>query len=169
MRAHLNDDPFGSWCRIHHGKEQRPELLNDLARDVDEKRQITPSDPFRNRLKRVDGNIRIANEVRVSGSFCLVGVSFAVCLHSGDQRRANLTLESHQIHLSTMFSDANGMILHAGAATNVSYDEDLDVLVLRVLRLLVASWDRVSQATEQPHKALKAVIEKDDEETSGED
>lgn len=65
-----------------------------------------------------------------------------------------------------MLCNTEGMVLHARAAANVSYDEDLNVLVFGVLRLLVFGRDRVSQAIEHPHKALEAVIEDDDEQAS---
>lgn len=44
----------------------------------------------------------------------------------------------NQLNRSSMFGDAEGMILHARAAANISQDEDLDCNTTCILFLLVS-------------------------------
>lgn len=65
--THLDDDPSGRRRRIHERVEQRPELLDDLAGDVDEERQRAPGNPLGLRREGVHDDARIADEIGVSG------------------------------------------------------------------------------------------------------
>lgn len=67
--VYLNDDPLSRGSSVHERYEESPELLNDLARDVEEKRKRFPCDPFWRRSERVDGDVGVANEIRMSGRF----------------------------------------------------------------------------------------------------
>lgn len=66
---YLNNDPLRSRRSPHHGIEQGPKLLHDLARKIDEKGQRAPGDPFRLRRERIHGHAVIANQVRMSRRF----------------------------------------------------------------------------------------------------
>lgn len=66
LYLHLNNDPLSWRSSIHERPKQRPELLDDLGGDVEKKGQRSPGDPFWLRRKRIDGDVCLANEIRVS-------------------------------------------------------------------------------------------------------
>jgi hypothetical protein len=73
-----------------------------------------------------------------------------------------MTFVADDINLSAMIGDTNGMILHARTAANIADDEDLNMIIFRLLGWLVASWYQVDETTEQPHKDDTANTARDD-------
>ena len=67
QRTHLDDDPSGRRRGIHKSVEKRPELLEDLARDVDEEWQRAPGNPLWLGCEGVHDDARIPDEIRVTG------------------------------------------------------------------------------------------------------
>lgn len=63
-----------------------------------------------------------------------------------------VTFVTDDINLSTMLGDTHGMILHTRAAANIADDEDLDVIIFRLLSWLVTSWYQAGETTEQPYE-----------------
>lgn len=53
LPTHLNNDPLSGRRRVHERHKQCPELLDNLAGNVEEEWQISPGDPFRLRSKRI--------------------------------------------------------------------------------------------------------------------
>lgn len=50
-----------------------------------------------------------------------------------------------------MLGHTQCVILHARAATNVADDEDLDVLIFRILDWTVAGWDEIGKPSQKPY------------------
>jgi hypothetical protein len=66
---YLDNDPLSWRSRVHERPKQRPELLDDLGGDVEKKGQRSPGDPFRLRCERIDRDVCLANEIRMSSRF----------------------------------------------------------------------------------------------------
>lgn len=66
---HLNDNPLSWRSSVHERPKQRPELLDDLGGNVEKKGQRSPGDPFWLRCERIDCDVCLANEIRMSSRF----------------------------------------------------------------------------------------------------
>jgi hypothetical protein len=54
------------------------------------------------------------------------------------------------------------MILHARTTTNVADDEDLDVLIFRILSWTIAGWDEIGEPAQEPYQEDTAEAASDD-------
>lgn len=52
-------------------------------------------------------------------------------------------LVTDEVDLASMLHDAQGMVLHSRATANVAEHQDLDVIILGVLRRMVAGWQQL--------------------------
>lgn len=65
--CYLDNDPLSWRSGVHERPEEGPELLDDLGGDVEKEGQRAPGDPFWLRSERIDRDVCLANEIRMSG------------------------------------------------------------------------------------------------------
>lgn len=144
LLTNLNNDPLGSGRRICESAKEVVRLPYCLERQANKQTHL-PSEPLWLRCQRVEADIGITHKTRMSGSFCnshtRVRKPRAWASHAHVQASCPLTLVSNEVDLGTALHNAKSMILHAGAAPNVTKDEDLVMVILGILRRLVPLWE----------------------------
>jgi hypothetical protein len=59
-----------------------------------------------------------------------------------------MTFVTDNIDLSAMFGHTQRMVLHARTTANIADDEDLDMIIFRLLSWLVAGWYQDGETTQ---------------------
>ena len=57
-----------------------------------------------------------------------------------------MTFVTHDIDVSSMLGNTQGMILHARTTTDIADNEDLNVIIFRILSWMITGWDEIGEA-----------------------
>lgn len=72
------------------------------------------------------------------------------------------TFIAHNIDLPSVLGNAQSMVLHPRASSNIAYNEDLDMLILWLLSGMVASGNGIERLLPKPNGERKGVAESND-------